>query len=256
MEIHYVLFGISLAGGFLSGYLGLGGAIIIIPAMLTIPQLFGLPPLAMKTVSGISMVQVFFASASGIIVHRKNGFVHRPSLIRMGIPMGIFSLAGSYLSAMMDNRGILVVFLFLVVASFLLLLRDNKTEENTPDAESLDVPRIPSILSGIFVGSLSGMVGAGGGFILMPIMIRFLRIPIHITIGTSLGIVFIGAVLGALGKILSAQVDFLLLIPVILGSLSARWGAHFSEKTPPAVLRKMLLWVIFIGFVQTLARLV
>ncbi len=92
------LFFISLVGGFLSGLLGLGGAVIMIPLMLTVPPLFGLDRLEMKTVAGLSMVQVLASAVSGIIIHKKNNFVHTGILVRIGVAMGICSLIGSYAS--------------------------------------------------------------------------------------------------------------------------------------------------------------
>ncbi|HDT12638.1 MAG TPA: sulfite exporter TauE/SafE family protein, partial [Candidatus Marinimicrobia bacterium] len=72
----FLLFCISLLGGFLSGFLGLGGAVVIIPLMLTVPPLFGFDSLTLKTVAGLSMIQVFSASLSSLIIHKRNMFIH------------------------------------------------------------------------------------------------------------------------------------------------------------------------------------
>ena len=70
---------LGLGGGFLSGLLGLGGAIFMIPLLLYVPPLLGVGQLDMKQVAAVSMVQVLSASLSGVIVHHKNRFVSKSS---------------------------------------------------------------------------------------------------------------------------------------------------------------------------------
>jgi uncharacterized membrane protein YfcA len=250
------LFILSIFGGFLSGFLGLGGAVVMIPLMLTIPPLFNIGNLTMKSVAGLSMVQVFFSSISGIIIHKKNNFVHYQVLFFIGIPMGIFSLLGSYFSKYLNNEIILVIFAIIILLSFILLLLDNSKNINY-EISDIIINKKSLIITGIIIGTASGIVGAGGGFILIPIMTKILKIPLKITIGTSLGIVFIGALFGSLGKLLSFQVDFLLLFPVIIGSLiAAQIGARVSKITPPKILKTILFVVILISFIQVIIKLI
>jgi len=249
------LFIISLFGGFLSGFLGLGGAVVMIPLMLTIPPFFNVGTLTMKSVAGLSMIQVFFSSISGIIIHKKNNFVHYQSLLFIGIPMGIFSLIGSYFSKCLNNEHILILFGFIILVAFFLLLIDT-SKENTSEISNISVNKQISIIIGIIIGSISGIVGAGGGFILIPLMIKIFKLPLKITIGTSLGIVFIGALFGSLGKILSLQVNYLFLLPVIFGSLlSAQLGARISKITSSKILKNILLFLIAISFIQVIIKI-
>jgi len=249
------LFIISLFGGFLSGFLGLGGAVVMIPLMLTVPPFFCAETLEMKSVAGLSMIQVFFSSISGIIIHKKNRFVHYQSLLYIGIPMGIFSLIGSYLSKFLNNEHILILFSFIILVAFFILLIDT-SKENTSDISNILVNKKLSVFIGIIIGSVSGIVGAGGGFILIPLMIKILKLPLKITIGTSLGIVFIGALFGSVGKILSLQVNYLFLLPVICGSLlSAQLGARVSKITSPKILKNILLCTIAISFIQVIFKI-
>lgn len=251
------LFAVSLLGGFMSGLLGLGGAVVMIPLMLTIPPILGVGELSMKTVSGLSMIQVLFSSFSGIIIHRKNRFIHNPSLIYIGIPMGCTAFFGSYFSKYVDNTVLLLIFGALVTVSFVMLLMDKKFKKSDVALEDMKINKLHSVLAGAVTGSLSGMVGVGGGFILIPFMAYVLKIPFKITIGTSLGVIFIGAITGAIGKILSMQVEFALVIPVIIGSLlSAQFGAKVNKKTPPDVLRYILMVVVILSMVQVIYKIV
>jgi uncharacterized membrane protein YfcA len=169
---------LGIIGGFLSGLLGVGGAIIMIPLMLTIPPLVGLEPLSMKVVAGLSMMQVFFSSLSGLIVHKKNNFVHPKMLLLIGIPMGLFSFEGAYLSKYFDDKILLILFeLLIVLAIFLLLWQKHLPFKSLTSNNIGNVKSFPSILIGLTVGTFSGIVGAGGGFILIPLMITFLKVP-------------------------------------------------------------------------------
>ena len=250
------LFLISIFGGFLSGYLGLGGAVVMIPLMLTIPPLVNVECLSMKAVAGLSMVQVLFSSASGILIHKKNNFVHFNILLLIGIPMGVCSLLGSYLSKYMDDRIVLIIFGIMVIISFFMLIINNNNDDSDIQISDIAPNKNLAVLIGTITGILAGVVGAGGGFLIIPLMTRLLKIPLKITIGTSLGIVFIGALFGAIGKLITLQVDYLLIIPIVIGSLlSAPIGAKVSKKTAPNTLKYILIFIIIISFVQVIIKL-
>lgn len=241
------LFILGLCGGFLSGLLGVGGAVIMIPLMLTVPPLVGAGELTMKEVAGLSMVQVLVSSISGMIIHKKNNFVNGKVLLSVGIPMGLCALSGAYFSKYLENRTLLIFFGFLVLVAFLmLLLKKEKNEEPGEPVEEFKFRLIPSLLIGAFVGFMSGAVGAGGGFILIPLMVTVLRVPLKVTVGTSLGIVFLGALTGSIGKLASAQVGLVMIVPLILGSIpAAQLGAKCSKALKPTTVRHLLLAIVF-----------
>jgi len=255
------LFGLSLLGGVLSGMLGVGGAVVMIPLMLVVPAWVGVGSLDMRTVAGISMLQVFASALSGLIVHRNRGAVNGVALRWIGVPMAVAAFAGAATTRYMNNTVVLVVFTVLVGVSFLLLALSKPVAEHRRGAQPIpnaDVPvrRWQSCLVGSGVGLASGMVGAGGGFILVPLMIVVLGIPLRITVGTSLGIVFLGALTGTVGKVVSGQVAWEHLLPVILGSVpAARLGARWSHQLPSAWLRRMLLALVLFSFLNSLWKL-
>src|SRR5512135_3777472 len=100
MELSFLgtLVALGLGGGFLSGLLGLGGAIFMIPLLLYVPPLLGVGQFDMKQVAAISMVQVLSASLTGAIVHNKNRFVSKSLLIYMGLCNALGNLVGSFYS--------------------------------------------------------------------------------------------------------------------------------------------------------------
>jgi len=256
-KMYITLFVISIFSGFLSGFLGLGGAVIMIPLMLTIPPLFNVGNLPMKEIAGLSMLQVFFSTVFGLVIHNKNQFVNKKILLLIGIPLGLFSLLGAYFSKYMQNEFIIVLFLIVVLFSFFLLLTDKKNNDDEKNIEIVNINNKLAIFIGGVIGAVSGIVGTGGGVILIPLMIKVLKIPLRITIGTSLGIIFISAILGALGKIMSFQVNYFFVLPIVIGSLiSAPFGAIVSKRVPQKIIKISLLIIIFLSFIQALFKVI
>src|SRR5512134_2412028 len=109
------LLGLGLGGGFLSGLLGLGGAIFMIPLLLYVPPLLGVGQFDMKQVAAISMVQVLSASLTGVIVHHKNKFVSKSLLLYMGFCNAIGNLAGSFYSQHTTSSFLLAIFATMAV---------------------------------------------------------------------------------------------------------------------------------------------
>ncbi len=241
-----VLFFIGFTGGFMSGLLGLGGAVVLIPLLLWVPPLFGISEIQMKSAAGISMIQVFASSLSGLLVHHKNRFVDYRALLLIGIPMAVSSIAGAYFSKYLEEGTVMAIFgIFSSASFFLLLLKKTDLSPDQTAASVLGVNSFLSVLIGIFVGSLSGIVGAGGGFILIPLMTVILGIPLKTSIGTSLGIILLSALFGAVGKIISLQVVYSAVIPVVIASIPASAaGAHLSRHLPSKLLKFILLAVI------------
>ncbi len=253
MGMFNVLLTLGVMGGFLSGLLGLGGAIIMIPLMLTVPKLLGVGALSMKAVAGLSMIQVVFASLSAVVRHRKNKFVSMKLIYTLGTAMAIGSGAGSTMSKYMSNDVLMIAFGFIAVVAALMMFIPTRTEDSVSisDPDDIRFNRPLAVVLGLVIGGLAGMVGAGGGFILIPVMIYVLRIPIRVTIGTSLGVVLIGAVIGALGKMVTGQVDWLLALALIISSVpSAQLGSYVSKRTPALVLKYSLTVLIILTSVE------
>ncbi len=245
-----ILFLLSLFGGIGSGLLGVGGAVLLIPLLLAVPPLFGVGSLSMHQVSGITMIQVLAASATGYFFHRRGGFANGKAILAIGIPMGIFSFAGAAASKSMSSHTMLLIFGCMVTVAFFMLL--TKSTGESDESSECNLKTIPAVCSGSCVGILSGIVGAGGGFILIPVMVKILKLPIRMAVGSSLGIVFIGALMGAVGKLMTFQVQWILLLPVVAGSLpSSLLGSYLSKKIAPSHIRHILLGLVLLILIKT-----
>ncbi len=106
-------------------------------------------------------------------------------------------------------------------------------KRTVPETEGVLTFNSPAaVAAGATVGLSAGLIGAGGAFFLIPVMLYGLRIPVRVTVGTSLGVVAASAAAGRLGKVATGQVDWTLAVALVLGALrGARAGAFVSRRT-------------------------
>ncbi|MFH0922313.1 MAG: sulfite exporter TauE/SafE family protein [Fibrobacterota bacterium] len=243
---------LGLTGGFVSGLLGIGGALIIIPLLLYAPPCFGIAPLSMHEVSGLSMIQVFFAALSGSVRHWKNHTVSVGLLWRLGLPFSLSTMAGAVLSSAISGPHLTLVFGCLTLsAAFLMLFPRRKHRENDDTDAPVYSHAWLEVMSGISIGLISGLVGVGGGFILIPLMLHVLKVPLRTAVGTSLAIVLFGSVSGAVGKIATDQIAWLPALALVLGTIpAAQAGALVNATLPDQRLRQALFCVVVLTTLQ------
>jgi hypothetical protein len=236
-----VLIGISCVGGFVSGLLGVGGAVVLIPLLLLVPPVFGAGELDIHTVSGITMLQVFVTSATGALIHRRSGNLNPAGVVAVGIPLAVCALLGAVLSKFVNAQILHITFGILVLLPF-MLLPPQPGADPSPGVEKFSPHRGGCIAVGSGVGMVSGLLGAGGGFILVPLLVSWLKFPLKMAVGTSLGVVFIGALLGTVGKIATQQVVWDYAIPVLLGSVPmVHLGSMVCRYLSPRRIRQLFL---------------
>lgn len=229
---------LGLGGGFLSGLLGLGGAIFMIPLLLYVPPLLGVGQFDMKQVAAISMVQVLSASLTGVIVHHKNKFVSRSLLLSMGLCNAIGNLIGSFYSRQTNSAFLLAIFatLAMIAAMTMFVPKREQGTDIAPDALEYNKPL--AMVVSLVIGTFGGMVGAPGAFIYIPVMIYLLNIPTRIVIGSTLGIVFFGAVTGTIGKMATGQIIWPAALALVVGTVpGAQFGGGVSKKVNTKYLR-------------------
>ncbi|WP_010096381.1 sulfite exporter TauE/SafE family protein [Ornithinibacillus scapharcae] len=239
-----VIFAIGFIGSFLSGMLGVGGSIIKYPMLLYIPPLFGLVAFTAHEVSGISALQVLFASIAGVWAYRKGGYLNKQLILYMGGAILIGSLVGSYGSSFLSEQAVNVVYGLLAVIAAIMMFLPKKQIDDLPLNQITFHKPLAAILA-LIVGVASGIVGAAGGFLLVPIMLTVLHIPTRMTIATSLAITFISSIGGSIGKLVTGQVDYLPAIIMIIASLlAAPLGAKVGKTMNTHVLQVILAIMI------------
>lgn len=240
-----VIFLIGFVGSCISGMLGIGGSIIKYPMLLFIPPLFGLTAFTAHEVSGISVIQVFFATIGGVWAYRKGGYLNKTLITYMGASILIGSFIGGYGSKLMSEGGINLVYGVLALTAAIMMFIPKRGIDDIPFNQVTFNKWLAAVLAFV-VGLGAGIVGAAGAFLLVPIMLVVLKIPTRMTIASSLAITFISSIGATVGKISTGQIDYYPALIMITASLiAAPLGAMAGKKMNTKVLQIVLAVLIF-----------
>ena len=246
-----VIFTIGFIGSFISGMLGVGGSIIKYPMLLYIPPMFGLAAFSAHEVSGISAVQVLFAALAGVWAYRKGGYLNKQLIMYMGASILAGSFIGSYGSLFLSEEAVNIVYGVLAVIAAVMMFIPKKQIDDKPLSEVTFNKPLAAILAFI-VGIASGIVGAAGGFMLVPLMLVVLKIPTRMTIATSLAVTLISSIGGSAGKLLTGQVDYGPAIVMIIASVIA---APIGAKAGKAMNTKLLQFILAVLIAATAIKI-
>ena len=246
MDVTFIItiFLIGFIGSYISGMVGIGGSIIKYPMLLYIPPLFGLAAFSAHEVSGISAIQVLFATIGGVWAYRKDGYLNKTLIGYMGVSILIGSFLGGYGSKLMSESGINLIYGILALIAAIMMFIPRKGLDDIP----LDQVKFNKWIAATFaliVGVGAGIVGAAGAFLLVPIMLVVLKIPTRMTIASSLAITFISSIGSSVGKITTGQVDYFPAFIMIIASLIASpLGAMAGKKVNTKILQIILALLI------------
>lgn len=186
---------LGLTSGFLAGLLGIGGGMLMVPFLTFILGSLGTSPeLAVKMAIATSMATIMFTSISSVRAHHKRGAVRWPVVAAMapGLVIGGL-LAGFGLFALIKGAWLALAFAAFVSFSGWQMLANRRP---TP---SRALPRaMGQLAAGSGIGMLSGLVGAGGGFVSVPYMV-WCNVPVHTAVATSAALGFPIAAANTLG---------------------------------------------------------
>ncbi|THF77784.1 sulfite exporter TauE/SafE family protein [Cohnella fermenti] len=239
-----VLFAIGFIGSFISGMVGIGGSIIKYPMLLYIPPALGFLALSAQEVAAISAIQVFFATLAGIFAYRKGNFIHSKLVLYMGIPIVIGSFLGGYGSRYLPDSAINITYAVMALAAAVMMFLPKKGEKEDDYARLAFHRGLAAVSAGV-VGILSGIVGAAGAFITVPIMLVLLRIPTRVAIASSLAITFISSIGSTTGKIMGGHMLWTPAAVMVVASIIASpVGAKVGKRMNVKVLQWLLAALI------------
>lgn len=234
------IFAIGFLGSFISGMVGIGGSIINYPMLLFIPPALGFAAFSAQEVSAISAIQVFFASLMGMLVFRKGGLLNKSLVLYMGVSIIIGSFLGSFVSNSLPSSIINIVYAILALIAAVMMFLPKKGID-LQNASQITFNKPLAVILALIIGTVSGVVGAAGAFITVPVMLVILKIPTRVAIASSLAITFISSIGSATGKFMGGH---MLLIPsivlIVASTIASPIGANLSKK----VNTKILQWIL------------
>ncbi|MFZ4849839.1 MAG: sulfite exporter TauE/SafE family protein [Caldilinea sp.] len=231
---------LGFAIGLSLGLLGGGGSILTVPALVYV---VGQTPQAAVTAS---LVIVGANSLIGAFMHRSQGTLNW----RVAVIFGGVGMVAAYLSAgwskLLPSTALMILFALLMVVVGLLMALGPQPAQAAGGGRSWWV----TAASGGGVGTLTGFLGVGGGFLIVPALVRWVGLPIRQAVGTSLVVIAMNSLAGFLGHLNGPPLDVqVVAIFVGAGLTGALLGARLAQTLHPAHLRRAFaLFVLVLAF--------
>lgn len=247
-----ILIGVAL------GLIGGGGSI------LTVPVLVYLLSVDVVMATAYSLFVVGATSVFGSISYFMKGLVNLRTAIVFGIPsiLAVYLTRAFIVPAIPDSvfsvsnfvvtKPILLMLIFailMIFASYSMIKKDKTNELDKTDVrQKFNIPLI--LIEGSVVGVLTGLVGAGGGFLIIPALVLFSKLPMKEAVGTSLVIIAAKSLLGFTGELGKSQIDWIFLLTVTVFAIFGIFiGMYLSKKIDGNKLKPAFGWfVLVMGF--------
>lgn len=225
-----VLVGVSL------GLLGGGGAILMVPLLVYVA---GQSP---NDAIATSLLVVGVTSVVAVISYARAGQVRWKVTAIFGVAAMAGAYAGGLLSHYIPGSVLLVMFAVVMIGAGVAMLRPR-----TAAAEDHPLRPVRAVMLGAVVGVISGLVGAGGGFLLVPALALLAGLPMQSAVGTSLLIIAMQSFAGLGGHLASVGIDWpvagMITAAAVIGALI---GAPLAERIPPERLRSLFGWFVLL----------
>lgn len=242
-----ILIGVSL------GLIGGGGSILTLPVLV---YLLGFSPVLS---TAYSLFIVGTTSFVGSVNYMRKGLVNYkaalvfavPSFISVfltrkylipAIPNSLFTIAGFEVT---KDIGIMLFFAVVMLAASYSMIKDKNKENDETEELKFNYPLIG--FEGAVVGVLTGIVGAGGGFLIIPALVLLARLPMKMAVGTSLLIIAAKSLIGFIGDISNNKMDWSFLIQfTMLSVIGIFIGTYLSRFIEGEKLKKSFGWFVLV----------
>lgn len=228
----------GLLAGIVGGLLGTGGCALMMPVIR-----FGFhfdPAIAV----GTTLTAVVFTAAAGALQHWRMGNVDKTTALQVGFSgvggVIVGSMIFGYIKAYGELIDLIIGIAFIVVS--LRMLYEGLLGKSPPPATGQNMPGTVAskTLLGSSVGFLTGIIGLGGGYALVPAFLYFLRAPMKLAIGTSMAAFVWVALVGSLFKIYQGVVDLPVAVTLGIGAVGgALIGAKLVARIKPNILKSL-----------------
>jgi uncharacterized membrane protein YfcA len=250
--------GLALVVGLVLGLLGGGGSILAVPIFLYVFRVPAKPAIAM------SLVVVGMSALVGFLTHWRQGTVN----VRVAATFGAFAMAGAFggarVARSVPESVQLSLFAAFALTAAVLMLRDSaRAPKPAPAARVADaagkVPRFSALLGAqaVAVGALTALIGAGGGFLIVPALVLVAHLPVREAVGSSLLIIAMNATSGVAGYLGQVAFDWRLVgwftSVAAVGTVA---GTRLMQRLPAARIKQAFaIMILVLGTYLVIRRL-
>ena len=261
LEIFLLLLTVGIFAGLLAGYFGVGGGIIIVPALIWIYSISGyksdyIVHIAIAT----SLFTIIFTSISSSFRHWKNENINIKAALLIGISSAITAFLFSKIAVAIPGEVLKKLFSGILILIALKMFFEKNIEHYE---EGVDIDKkynnVKCIVIGLLTGAISAFSGLGGGIFVIPLLKYLLKFPIKRSIGTSSAAILFTAIAGVMGYVINkpgdftapqysfGMVDTFAALPVIIGSIPlSQLGAILHKKSESGPLTKFFAVFIIV----------
>jgi len=233
----------AAAIGLVLGVLGGGGSILTVPVFV---YLLGFDP---KPAIAMSLAVVGTTSLFGAIGHWRAGNVN----LRVAAIFGVVAMVGTYLGARLavffSGAAQMALFAGVMLLAAFFMLRGKKPAEPPPGRPGERMPILLVVAEGIAVGVLTGLVGVGGGFLIVPALVLLGKVPMKEAVGTSLLVIALKSAGGFVGYLGQVEVDWafmgLFTAVAVSGIVAGTWLVRFIPQA--ALRRAFAVFLVIMG---------
>ena len=212
--------------GVVFAVLGAGGGILAVPVLLVV---FGT---SLQTATGAGLAVVWAAAVSGAVSHARGGRVDARVAASFGVPSIVGAALGAKVHALVPERVTMVAFSVVLLLALVALFQPRRALAGAGPKVAL------MVLAGLATGALTGFLGVGGGFLIVPALTLFAGLPLPRAIGTSMAIIALASLSGAVIHLVEGHVPFELVLPMGAGAaLGAFAGAPLAGRLPERPLK-------------------
>ena len=238
-----ILFLMGLVVGYLSGLVGIGGAVLLAPLVVLVPPVLGYASVPAAQVAAIGMAQAWASAVAGAPIYWRRQQVNQGLVLWMGGSAVVGGLAGGIAAASLSEQVFLILFAVLAGLGALALVAPGARVAD--DTEPVRHWRPVAAAASLLVTFFGGVVGSSGSFLLTPLVTRGLKVPFRSAVGSVLTVVLVTATAGLLGRALTGQVPWLMAAGVAVpGAQGAAWGARHAGHVPVGLLRWVLALMV------------
>lgn len=241
-----VLVGVSL------GLLGGGGSILTVPILVYVMRV---PP---HEAIALSLLVVGSTSLAALVPHARARNVRWKTGVLFGTASMLGAFAAGKLARFVPAVALLIAFGAVMLASAVAMMRGRAAPEAGDDGREKRLAELPIAkiaLEGLGVGAVTGFVGAGGGFLVVPVLVLLGRLPMRAAVGTSLLVIAMNSCAGVAGFAGSVRIDWTIAAAVtgaaVLGSVG---GSALAGRVPQPLLRRGFAWFVVAMAVFVLSR--